>query len=130
MTQETKKRFGSRNTHLREVKSYKTILGSGVTLNIVLFQLASKFGVLIRQPGGAICAPNYQNQDDSMLRTYQGNEMGVIDWVSLEEANKRFSHLIDTEGCILKVEQQITVNTKNKVPVPHLRLVHGGKNGF
>lgn len=98
-----------------ELKSYHTLQGS-----IVMYQRANMFGVVLKHPNGVVFAPNFHDEGSS-CRTFQGNEMGVIDWVDQAEATRRYNHLLLVE--INRTSQLISDSNEKSCRRGLLRVV-------
>lgn len=103
---------------LFEVRSQQVII-DGFRSRVVIYKSDGLYGVLVHQSARTVRSLNYQKGDGSVLRTFAGNEMEIIDLVEFNVANCRFSQLLGSE----------TKKTKPKLIdrlcVPYLRLVHG-----
>lgn len=106
----------------KEVKSYQSLHNSS-RLSILMYKKTNQYGVLIKQANGVLCAPNFE-LDNSCYRTFQGNEMDVIDWVNLDEATRRYTHLVlaDINRVSLGNKQDGPGEPQRHVA---LKLVHG-----
>lgn len=83
----------------------------------VMCKLNNKFGVVMFS-GDTAFARDYKNpSSDDELRTYVGNEVEIIDWVSLDEAEGRYADLLT------RFLSGQTKSVKSQTGKPLLRLV-------
>lgn len=102
-----------------EYKSHQS--GRGSRQRIILYRLGDFYGVLVRLNSGIILTPSF-NQPNATYRSVAGNEKDIIDWVSLEEADRRYARLV-----LADIQQAGHIAhhlpAEGKRTVPYLRLV-------
>lgn len=78
------------------VKSYQSRL-DGENIRLVMYRKEqrgkTRYGIA-KLFSDIACTKDYRNPEANELRTFPGNEDSIIDWVSAQEANARYTNIM------------------------------------